>query len=158
MGKLSDISLVLQKRRSIVLSGLTVDSQYLDGISITHGSTPRTHIWSYPAGVTNSRTDRFGCPCNTNNPVSPPSFVGNNYYCESGTNSISSGIFYPNDVLWDGQQCTNAEGPCCTNPNLPWFNRTLSQNTNDDIELRLCFDEGASTEGSPLELIELYIR
>ena len=104
------------------------------------------------------RTDRFGCPCNANSQVSPPSFLGNNYYCESGADSISSGVFYSNDVLWDGQQCNNAEGPCCTNTNLPWFNRTLPQNTNDDIELRLCFDEGDSTEGSPLELIELYIR
>ena len=144
--------------RSIVITSLTVDSQYLDGVSITHGSGPRTHIWSYAAGVTTSRTDRFGCPCNTGSTVAAPSFIGNNYYCESAASSISSGTFYPNDVLWDGQQCTDNEGTCCTNPNLPWFNTTLSQNANDDIELRLCFDEGVSNEGTPLELIELYIR
>ena len=138
--------------RSIVISSLTIDSQYLDGISITHGSGPRTHIWSYPAGVTTTRTDRFACPCNTGSTVSAPSFIGNNYYCESATTAISSGTFFPNDVLWDGQQCTDLEGTCCTNPNLPWFNRTLPQNTNDDVELRICFDEGSNTEGSPLEL------
>ena len=91
--------------RSIVITSLTIDSQYLDGVSITHGSGPRTHIWSYPAGVTTTRTDRFGCPCNTGSTVTAPPYIGGNYYCESATTSISSGTFYPDDVLWDGQQC-----------------------------------------------------
>ena len=30
---------------------------------------------------------------------------------------------YPNDPLWDGQQCNGNEGPCCTNPKMPWFIR-----------------------------------
>ena len=144
--------------RSISVSTRTIDNQYLDGVSITHGSGPRTHIWSYPAGVTTTRTDRFGCPCNSGSTVTAPSIVGTNYYCESATASIASGTFYPDDVLWDGQQCTGAEGTCCTNPDQPWFNTTLSRNANDDIELRLCFDESVNTEGTPLELIELYIR
>ena len=144
--------------RSIVITSLTIDSQYLDGVSITHGSGPRTHIWSYPAGVTTTRTDRFGCPCNSGSTAVAPPYIGDNYYCESAATTFSSGTFYPDDVLWDGQQCTGAEGPCCMNQNLPWFNTTLPQNTNDNIELRLCFDEGTNTEGTPLELIEFYIR
>ena len=136
---------------------MTVDSQYLDGISITHGSSPRTHIWSYAGGVTVSRTDRFGCPCNSGNTESAPAIVGDDYYCESASTSISSGTFYPDDVLWDGQDCTGVEGPCCTNTQLPWFNKTLSVESCDDIEVRLCQDESAATEGTPLELIELYI-
>ena len=145
--------------RSIVISRLTVDSQYLDGISITHGSVPRRHIWSYAVGVTTSHEDRFGCPCNTNSTVSPSSIVGSSYYCESAASSLQSGVFYPSDVMWDGQQCTGSEGPCCSdNPNLPWFNSTLPSTTNDDIELRVCGDESIATEGTPLELIEIYIR
>ena len=144
--------------RSIIQS-LRVDSQYLDGVSITHGSVPRQHIWTYVVGVTTSTKVHSGCPCNTGSTVSPPSIVGSSYYCESATNSSQSGVFYPNDVMWDGQQCTGSEGPCCSdNPNLPWFNTTLPQNTNDDIELRVCGDEPIADEGTPLELIEIYIR
>ena len=112
--------------QSIIMSSLTVDSQYLDGVSITHSSVPRQHIWTYAVGVTTDHTNRFGCPCNTGSTVSPPSIVGSDYYCESATSSSQSGVFFPNDVMWDGQQCTGSEGPCCSdNPNLPWFNTTL---------------------------------
>ena len=127
--------------RSIIISSirLTVDSQYLDGVSITHGSVRHRHIWSYAVGVTTGLTNRFGC--------------------ESAASSLQSGVFFPNDVMWNGQQCTGSEGPCCSdNPNLPWFNTTLPSTTNDDIELRMCGDESIATEGTPLELIEIYIR
>ena len=145
--------------RSIIISSLTVDSQYLDGVSITHGNSgSRRHIWSYAVGVTTDHKDRFGCPCNTGSTVSPPSIVGSDYYCESAASSVQSGL-YPNDVMWDGQQCTGSEGPCCSdNPNLPWFNITLPSTTNNDIELRVCGDESITTEGTHLELIEIYIR
>ena len=136
----------------------TIDDAYLEGASITYGSSPRRHIWSYTSGHTVSRTDRFGCPCNTGSTVSPPSFVGNDYYCESATTSSSTSVLHSNDPLWDGQQCTGLEGPCCTNSNLPWFNKTLAATTNEDIELRLCQDNSITSEGSPLQVIELYIR
>ena len=92
--------------------------------------------------------------------MSAPSIVGNDYYCESVPTATPMGppVFYPNDPLWDGQQCTGLEGPCCTNPNLPWFNKTLPATTNEDIELRLCQDEGINAEGVPLQVIELLIR
>ena len=146
--------------RSIVITTLTIDSQYLDGVSITHGNSPRRHIWSYAIGATTGHTDRFGCPCNNGNAESQPTaIVGSSYYCESAPSMLQSGVFFPNDVMWDGQQCTGSEGPCCSdNPNLPWFNTTLPMNTNDDIELRVCGDESIDSEGTPLELIEIYIR
>ena len=144
--------------RSIGTSSLTVDSQYLDGASITYGSNPRKHIWSYAVGLTVSHTNRFRCPCNNGSTVQSPAIVGNDYYCESATTSGISGRLYPDDPLWDGQQCSNLEPPCCTNPNLPWFMKTLNATTNDDIELRLCQDESLTNEGSPLELIEMFIR
>ena len=146
--------------RSILISSLTIDSQYLDGVSITHGNGPRRHIWTYAVGATTGHTDRFGCPCNDGSTVSAPTaIVGSNYYCESAPSMLQHSVFFPNDVMWDGQQCTGSEGPCCSdNPNLPWFNTTLPMNTNDDIELRVCGDEDITTEGTPLELIEIYIR
>ena len=143
--------------RSIARPSLTIDSQYLDGASITYGSNPRTHIWSYTAGLTTSSNVQFACPCNTGSTVQSPVFVGNDYYCESSASSVIN-RFYPNDPLWDGQQCYDLEPPCCTNNNLPWFTKTLGATTNENIELRLCQDEDITTEGIPLELIEMFVH
>ena len=148
--------------RSIAITSLTIDGQYLDGVSITHGSSPRTHIWSYAVGASTESIDQFGCPCNMGSSVSPPPFVGNDYYCESAAENImSSGVPFPSDILWDGDlsQCTGSEGPCCSlSPNLPWFAKTLPATTSDNIELRMCQDESISNENVVLDLIELFIR
>ena len=55
---------------------------YLDGISVTHGS-PRQHIWSFIGGYDEQSRS---CPCVNGSTVgsSIPSFVGQNYFCESG--------------------------------------------------------------------------
>ena len=54
------------------------------------------------------------CPCNTEcTETLIPSFVGNDYYCESGTSGGWNLVLYPDDLLWDGQQCGGLEGPCC---------------------------------------------
>ena len=50
----------------------------------------------------------------------PPSFVGNDYFCESacpGHFDISS--FYHEDRLWDGEQCGAIKGGCCRATGLP---------------------------------------
>ena len=57
----------------------SLEGIYLDGVSITHGF-PRNHIWSFGAGHGTSR-----CPCdnpNRNTALLPPSFVGDNYFCD----------------------------------------------------------------------------
>ena len=40
-----------------------IDSPYVDGVSITHGS-PRQHIWTLMAGVREGFTTSLDCPCN----------------------------------------------------------------------------------------------
>ena len=90
-----------------------------------------------------------------------PDFVGSDYYCESGTNILpdctSDSDFYPNDPLWDGENCNNAEATCCQDSsNQPWFNSTLPQIVNSSIELRVC-TQSFDAE-TPLDIIELYIR
>ena len=139
----------------------SIESAYLDGVSITHGISPRQHIWSFAAGVNPARTkssEYVMCPCNSGRSATPPAYVGNNYYCESGVNTLKFKdiVLYSNDPLWDGQQCPGNEASCCTKPNMPWFNTTLPQHTSDYIELRLCANQASA--GTPLELIEIYIR
>ena len=100
------------------------------------------------------------CPCNTGIAVVPPFFVGSDYYCETGDNDKTCCAFeiYGFDPLWDGQQCPGEEAPCCTHPNMPWFNKTLSETTTEDIELRVCGDDGIDNEDTPLQVIELFVR
>ena len=132
-----------------------VNSNYVDGISITNGH-PRRHVWSYIAG----HQENFGinlCPCSTGS--APPSAVGNNYFCESGCpGNINVNTFYSNDRLWDGEQCGVIERGCCSAPGLPWFHKTLSSPTSDYIELRLCCDQGTSDEDVALGLYEIYTK
>ena len=80
-------------------------------------------------------------------------------YCESGYsgNGHDCGIFHNSDPLWDGQQCGGLEAPCCTHPNMPWFIKTLSETTTEDIELRPCTTNEGCTGTVPIFLIELYI-
>ena len=99
----------------------TIDGVYAAGLSLTHGS-PRQHIWTFVTGFSEMYGARLAnCPCAHIHPgPSAPSFVGNNYYCESGS------IYHPgtgnshfNDTLWDGEGCYNSD--CCKPPTQPWF-------------------------------------
>ena len=139
-----------------------IDGQYVDGVSLTHGRNgSREHIWTFAAGLSESdnRYPNLRCPCDTSNNDRVPSFVGNDYFCESGLNSawIGQPIFYPDDPLWDGQNCTD-NSTCCELNNPPWFTKTLNASTTDDIELRICTADYEQYEDVPLELIELYVQ
>jgi hypothetical protein len=91
--------------------------------------------------------------------------VGNNYYCETAYHDDTAGtcfvtsMFFPDDPLWDGQQCDD-EGTCCTGANTPpWFSVDLPSPTSDDIEVRICGDEDTKyNEDTPIQLLEIYIQ
>ena len=143
--------------------GVGIDNHYVDGVSITYGQNPRTHIWTNAGGLREDGLDVNDCPCNTgysggNKVVS--SFVGNHYYCESGVDPGKSWtkVLHSNDTLWDGDNCDSNEASCCTNSKMPWFYRVLDYITQDDIELRVCSDGGLPGEDTPLDIIELYVR
>ena len=134
-----------------------IDGYYVDGISLTHGGAgSRQHIWTFAAKVSEVIISYpyFGCPCG-----SVPSFIGNDYFCESGLHSEWNHdfVFYPNDVLWDGQDCA-FNSTCCQLNNPPWFTKNLTTATTDDVELRLCTDSPPSSNDVPIELIELYVQ
>ena len=141
----------------------SIDSYYFDGITVMHGS-PRQHIWSFAVGLHESSSAHTAhtCPCVTGstNGNHVPTFVGQNYFCESGITMWNGtiGVFWPNgDPLWDGQGC-GPTSSCCTFNSPPWFNVTLSSPTTDDIEVRICGCEGIEDEDSPIQLIELYVK
>ena len=144
----------------------SIDTGYVDGVSITYGS-PRTHIWTYAAGASEQLIESnevYSCPClvagSSFTPQTPPSHVGNNYYCESGNPSSifeETDVFrYTSDPLWDGQQC---EGQCCSDGRTPpWFSVTLANPTTDNIEVRICGTDVAAREDAPISLMELYVQ
>ena len=94
------------------------------------------------------------------NNVVPPSFVGNDYYCESGlpVSQYWEYVLYSDDVLWDGKDCDGDEGECCTPSNMPWFSKSLCEITTEYIEVRSCTNQDILDEDTPLELLELYVR
>ena len=133
----------------------SINSHYCDGISLTHGS-PRRHIWTFICGTTENLLSR--CPCGSNNPKTPPSFVSSDYYCESGSQSYSGGKFYTNDPLWDGHQCGSSETACCQRTDIPWFYKKFNYSTSDYIEMRICLDEGTSDEDCAVGHYEIYVK
>ena len=140
-----------------------IEGQYVDGVSVTRGRNPRKHIWSFA----NALQEAYGygnnqhiCPCRPRSTMEQykPSFVGNDYFCDTGT--VGTGVvgqLYTDDPLWDGQGC-DLQPDCCSFNSPPLFCKELSYSTTDDIEVRICADEGYRNEDSPIELIELYVQ
>ena len=145
---------------SPLLSNRPIDRAYVHGVSLTHGSVgSRSHIWSFACGV-GERGQNFQyywmCPCSNTWPYSTSiSFVGNDYFCDTGYNSTTypRRILYTNNPLWDSKGC-GSNSTCCQFNNPPWFCKTLSQSTTDDLEVRICNDgNGVDT---PIQIMEIY--
>ena len=142
----------------------SINGEYVTGVSLTHGQNPHQHIWTF-AGATDegSYSRHLKCPCintNINPPPTLPSFVGNDYFCDTALSTYSfSSVLYGDDPLWDGEGC-GPTNTCCYDPqrevNPPWFVKTLSSPTSDDIEMRLC--KPYSDGGTPIEIVELYVQ
>ena len=146
-------------------TGGTINSPYNDGISLTYGN-PKKHIWTLISGATGSRM-YSRCPCGTPTSQSPPeswsapSFVGSHYYCESGYEGSQLPYdpkIYSSDPLWDGKGCGSSETNCCQRTLIPWFYRSFTHSTTDNIEMRICCDEGTSDEDVPFEEYEIYVK
>ena len=144
----------------------TIDVAYFDGVAVMHGS-PRQHIWTFVAGGYENWTSLVSqsCPCDVGNRYSwpPPSFVGNDYFCEAGyvwpgyIDHVAEYTFHPNDALWDGRDCPPVSS-CCSHHNPPYFIKSLNQTTTDDLELRMCLNDPLQYANVAVELVELYVK
>ena len=130
----------------------SIDHSYVDGISLTHGH-PRQHIWTLAAGT---NENNVSCPCidncQNNSTTPPPSFVGKDFFCDTGSEDRSN-------PLWNGGSCV-AMNTCSTShcPSPPWFYRDLPHTTTEDIEMRACSDDGRAYEDIAIEAIEIYVQ
>ena len=122
-----------------------IHGNYVDGISLTHGSMNEQHIWTFSATVNFVNPNDICSVCASNK----PSYVGMDYSCDVlGTRACKSGCS-PRQIWGSGQ---------CIGNNT--FYKNLMQPTSDDIEMRVCTDQ---TAGNPkdedifLSYVELYI-
>ena len=112
----------------------TLDQNYVDGVSITHG-TPRQHIWTVTFSTNNIALNCSTCVLNK------PSFVSNHYSCME---------------LCLNDQC-NAEQRQCVGGG-EFFYRDLPHATTDDLEVRACRDETQTNEDIYISLLEIYVQ
>ena len=142
-------------------NSITIDDRYVEGISLTHGRSPRQHIWTFAAAL--DELTSFGpnrsCPCinsEIETGVAPP-FINEDYFCDTGSRDRFQHILYRDDPLWDGQGC-GGSSTCCQFNNPPYFCKQLPHSTTDDIELRLCFETGDTDVDILIEVIQISIQ
>ena len=148
-----------------IVPNTEIDQVYVDGVSITYDDNPRKHIWTYMGGG-NEQTSFINshvCPCHTKyyQQLLPPTFIGHDYYCESGNPNLDTwylSTLFSNDTLWDGKQCGVQEMPCCNSTSMPWFTKALNEESNSPIEIRLCHNEQFINEDVPVDIIEILVK
>ena len=85
-------------------TNVTIDDLYVDGISLTHGRNLRRHIWTFASALSELGND---CLCtNIHQTPSanryPPTFVGNDYFCDTAVERHWGYTVYTDVPLWDG--------------------------------------------------------
>ena len=119
-----------------------INYNYVDGISLTHGSMYEHHIWTLSAIVNFVNPTDICSVCTSNK----PSYVGMDYSCDVvGTQKCGIGCS-PRQIWGSGQ---------CIGNNT--FYKNLMQTTSDDIEMRVCTDLAEDDEDIFLSFIELYV-
>ena len=150
-------------RASVTAKSSSINSWYVDGVSLTYGPPgSRTHVWTFANARYETDSDsRRACPCMYSNssewPHNVPSFVGNNYFCATGSRNPPGSTILSDNLLWDGVGCTG-NNTCCQFNQPPWFCRTLPTATSDDLEVRICAGQETSNENTYISNIELYVR
>ena len=113
----------------------TINDNYVDGVSLTHGSNPRTHIWTYTATA----------PCTACSTNFPAFLDSSQYTCDTYSGCTANQVC--SNLLWNGNECVGTTT----------FYRQLPQPNSDDIEMRVCRDEDRSNEDFLLTFIEIYV-
>ena len=118
----------------------TLDQNYVDGVSITHG-TPRQHILTLTFSNNNNANSCSTCVFNRS------SFVSNYYSCvEILAHCSIEGL------------CSNqGQKQCVGVGDNEFFYRDLPHATTDDLEVRVYRDEIHLNEDISISLLEIYV-
>ena len=140
-----------------------IDAEYVDGVSLTHGTGPRNHIWTFAISIVensmglNPVLEPALCPCHPKFPASAfvPTFIEDDYFCESGLAVLRdvSPNHYMEDPLWDGRHC---QAMFCNSS--PYFVKALDNPTSDQFEIRICNTLFTSEQNNAIEKIEIFVQ
>ena len=145
---------------------ISIEQYYVSGVSITHGPPgARQHVWTFVGAlneIDNEFNGQFNCPCSNtaaNWTYEISSFIGNDYFCDTGNRGPGYNLtaFYLNDPLWDGEGCGSTSS-CCEFNSPPWFCKSLSQPTTDNLEIRICGYQSFDYENKIIELIDIFVQ
>ncbi len=133
---------------------------YVDGIIIWHGSSySQGHIWTFAAAPRQLATNmRLGCPCSYEQwNFNKPTFVGSNYFCDSGNSgNFSHSTIFLDNPLWDGKGCIS-NSTCCQFNEPPVFYRELEQSSGDNLKMTILFTTTPDEEDIYLTKMKLYV-
>jgi len=102
--------------------GNEINEPYVDGVSVTYGN-PRQHIWTLYGGL---REFDAGCCSTPTSSSQPPSFVEQNYFCDTGNpDGHLMTVLFTTSPLWDNDANCPSSATCCAPHSGPWFNTTL---------------------------------
>jgi len=125
-------------------SNPTIEDNYVDGVSLTYGTSPRKHVWTFSVSsvITNP-----GCKNNCN-----CHFVGPEYTCQKVPGCGRPGASPPDVTcefpkLWNGNQCVGGD----------LFYRNLTKSTTENLEMRLCRDQIRWDEDVYLTFVEIFV-
>ena len=138
----------------------TLEDMYVDGLSLTYGWAPRHHIWTFATAQDATQSGYRGCPCTVSDASfegTVPPFIGDDYFCDTGSVNEAEYTYYLDDPLWDGEGCS-VRSTCCEWQNPPWFCKELPEITRSDIELRVCSDSDSDDESTLIQEIEIFIQ
>jgi len=136
---------------------VSLSEAYVDGVSLTWGSAPSGHIWTFAAAANASMGDLSVFSCSGHWPLPSdlgPGFVDGHYFCDGL--SEEGGCVRP---LWS-ESGSGLDGSSSgqTSMSRMWFCVELGQTVTEDVQLRVCGNEDVSNEDTPLETVMLYVQ
>ena len=152
--------LVDQKGNCNAFTGQSKDlwEDYMDGVSITYGSNPKKHLYTYAVGW-EEKARLESCECHGSTYTDYATVVGLDYMCDSGMqpNTVGQNLLIGERVLFTGMGC-RAESGCCHVAGAPWFYKSLPNTIHDRVELRILSNSPHEEEMVLVRAIELYAR
>ena len=137
----------------------SIDGIYVDGISVTYGSSPRRYLWTYAIGYRRyyrpNNSPSLGSTCPSTGGHAQPTFVGDDYFCSSGNPGPGWQAVLYTDPLWANIQ---GDYSFCGFGNNLYFCASLPTSSTADLEVRLCMDQALSDEDVRVETMDFYIQ
>ena len=115
-------------------------------------------MWTYAIGYSaEARSNTHNCPCALYPGTGPPAFVGNDYYCDSGSiGAANKVLYYLNNLLWDGNECHSSSG-CCGITGLPWFYKRLPLPVTRNFEVSICKSDLHDVADIGVEQLQIFV-